>query len=200
VQRDRKAVDWQGNERKVTVPDDTQLLFIASQKFESGKAVRGALLLTDGDTKPLEFRCTNPIRPTSLQNVLYGQMLEAHLIVELIGLPLVNSLRQPPTIILVQEPELLELRHRVHSPILQITKESSLAINGNNGSGTALLSSASGQFEPVVLVAQKEFATDIPTSMPVLTRVFNRFDLLEPFKRVATALEQVHQQKIGESK
>lgn len=200
MQRDRKAVDWQGNERKVTVPDDTQLLFIASQKFESGKAVRGALLLTDGDTKPLEFRCTNPIRPTSLQNVLYGQMLEAHLIVELIGLPLVNSLRQPPTIILVQEPELLELRHRVHSPILQITKESSLAINGNNGSGTALLSSASGQFEPVVLVAQKEFATDIPTSMPVLTRVFNRFDLLEPFKRVATALEQVHQQKIGESK
>jgi len=189
-----------GNERKVTVPDDTQLLFIASQKFESGKAVRGAILLTDGDTKPLEFRCTNPIRPTSLQNVLYGQMLEAHLIVELIGLPLVNSLRQPPTIILVQEPELLELRHRVHSPILQITKESSLAINGNNGSGTALLSSASGQFEPVVLVAQKEFATDIPTSMPVLTRVFNRFDLLEPFKRVATALEQVHQQKIGESK
>ena len=182
------------------MPDDTQLLFIASQKFESGKAVRGALLLTDGDTKPLEFRCTNPIRPTSLQNVLYGQMLEAHLIVELIGLPLVNSLRQPPTIILVQEPELLELRHRVHSPILQITKESSLAINGNNGSGTALLSSASGQFEPVVLVAQKEFATDIPTSMPVLTRVFNRFDLLEPFKRVATALEQVHQQKIGESK
>jgi len=200
MQRDRKAVDWQGNERKVTVPDDTQLLFIASQKFESGKAVRGALLLTDGDTKPLEFRCTNPIRPTSLQNVLYGQMLEAHLIVELIGLPLVNSLRQPPTIILVQEPELLELRHRVHSPILQITKESSLAINGDNGSGTALLSSASGQFEPVVLVAQKEFATDIPTSMPVLTRVFNRFDLLEPFKRVATALEQVHQQKIGESK
>lgn len=182
------------------MPDDTQLLFIASQKFESGKAVRGALLLTDGDTKPLEFRCTNPIRPTSLQTVLYGQMLEAHLMVELIGLPLVNSLRQPPTVILVQEPELLELRHRVHAPVLQITKESSLAINANNGNGTALLSSASGQFEPVVLVAQKEFATDIPTSMPLLTRVFNRFDLLEPFKRVVTALEQVHQQKIGESK
>jgi hypothetical protein len=182
------------------VPDDTQLLFIASQKFESGKAVRGALLLTDGDTKPLEFRCTNPIRPTSLQTVLYGQMLETHLMVELIGLPLVNSLRQPPTMILVQEPELLGLRHRVHSPILQIAKESSIAIDGNNGNGTALLSSASGQFEPVVLVAQKEFATDIPTCMSVLTKVFNRFDLLEPFKRVANALEQVHQQKIGESK
>ena len=169
------------------MPDDTQLLFIASQKFESGKAVRGALLLTDGDTKPLEFRCTNPIRPTSLQSVLYGQMLETHLMVELIGLPLINSLRQPPTVILVQEPELLGLRERVHSPILQITKESSLPINGNNGSGMALLSSASGHFEPLVLVAQKEFATDIPTSMPVLTRVFNRFDLLEPFRRVVTA-------------
>jgi hypothetical protein len=77
--------------------DNTQLLFIASQRFESGKAIRGAFLLTDGDTRPMEFRCTNPIRPTSLQTVLYGQMLESHLMVELIGLPLVNSLKHPCT-------------------------------------------------------------------------------------------------------
>jgi hypothetical protein len=94
------------------MPDDTHLLFVASQRFESGKAIRGAFLLTDCDTKPLEFRCTNPIRPTSLQTVLYGQMLDSHLMLELIGLPLVNSLKQSPTLILVQEPGLLGLRNR----------------------------------------------------------------------------------------
>src|SRR5664280_540517 len=101
--------------------DEMQLLFVASQKFESGKAIRGAFLLTDMDTKPVEFRCTNPIRPTTLQTVLYGQMLQRHLMVELIGVPLVNSLKQPPSVILVQEPDLLWLRSKVttemrHSP------------------------------------------------------------------------------------
>lgn len=181
--------------------DEIHLLFIASQRFESGKAIRGAFLLTDGDTKPLEFRCTNPIRPTSLQTVLYGQMLDSHLLVELIGLPLVNSLKQPPTLILVQEPGLLALRQRANVPVLQIAKESAIAVEGDgNGGRTAMLSSASGKFDPVVLVAQKDFGADIAEGTPVLTKVFNRFDLLEPFQRVITALEQVHQQKIGESK
>ena len=184
------------------MPDDTHLLFIAAQKFESGKAIRGAFLLTDGDTKPLEFRCTNPIRPTSLQTVLYGQMLDNHLMVELIGLPLVNSLKQPPALILVQDSALLGLRQKVDSPVLQIAKETAIAIGDNNGdeSRIAMLSSASGKFDPVVLMAQKDFSQDIAVGTPVLKKVFNRFDLLEPFQRVITALEQVHQQKIGEAK
>ena len=180
---------------------DTQLLFIVSQKFESGKANRGAFLLTDADTKPLEFRCTNPIRPTSLQTVLYGQMLQRHLMVELIGVPLVNSLKQPPSVVLVQEPDMLALRAKIATPVVHVTKESAISVDGDgDGSRTALLSSGSGQFEPVVLVAHKDFGDDIPAITPILTQVFNRFDLLEPFQRVVTALEQVHQQKIGEAK
>ncbi|SRR5581483_1100626 len=179
---------------------ETQLMFVASQKFESGKAIRGAFLLTDTDTKPLEFRCTNPIRPTSLQSVLYGQMLQRHIMVELIGLPLVNSLKQPPSIILVQDPDLLWLRGKVNIPVLQITKESGITVSDGNDNKTAMLSSNSGQFEPVVVVAYKDAGNDIQTAIPILTQVFNRFDLVEPFQRVITALDQVHQQKIGEGK
>lgn len=181
--------------------DDTHLLFIASQRFESGKAIRGAFLLTDGDTKPLEFRCTNPIRPTSLQTVLYGQMLNAHLMVELIGLPLVNSLKQPPTMILVQEPDLLGLRQRVSVPVLQITKESAIAIDGN-GDG--------GRKRNAVLCIRAIRPYCSRCSTRIRQRYFGQYtrfdkgvqpvDLLEPFQRVLTALEQVHQQKIGESK
>jgi hypothetical protein len=181
---------------------DAQILFLASRKFDSDKAIRGALLLTDTDTKPLEFRCTNPIRPTSLQTVLYGQMLQRHIMVELIGVPLLNSLKQPPSVVLVKEPDFLWLRAKVSVPVLQVTKESGLDFSSadSDDKRTTLLSSHSGQFEPVVLAAHTDFGDDMSTSVPILTQVFNRFDLLEPFQRVLTALEQVHQQKIGEAK
>lgn len=180
---------------------EMQLLFIASQKFEADKAIRGAFLLTDSDTKPLEFRCTNPIRPTTLQTVLYGQMLQRHLMVELIGVPLVNSLKQPPSVVLVQEPDLLWLRAKITTPVVLLTKEAAISVDGDgNGSRTTMLSSGSGQFEPIVLVVHKDCDDDIRAVTPILTEVFNRFDLIEPFHRIAAALEQVHQQKIGEGK
>jgi hypothetical protein len=180
---------------------DTQLLFISSQKFESGKAIRGAFLLTDTDTKPLEFRCTNPIRPTSLQTVLYGQMLQRHIMVELIGMPLVNSLKQQPSVVLVQDGDFLWLRPKLASPVILLTKETSIATEGDGvGNRTAMLSSNSGKFDPVVLVSHSQFGNDIGAVTPILTQVFNRFDLGEPFQRIAAALEQVHQQKIGEGK
>jgi hypothetical protein len=177
---------------------ETSLLFVACQTFESGKAFRGASLLTDTDTKPVDFRCTDAIRPTSLQTVLYGQMLHQHIVVELVAVQLLKALKQPPTVVLVQEPALLWLRTKIASPVLLLGKESSDS-DGSGGNSTKL-SSTSGRFEPVVLFAHKEFGNDLATLAPILAVVFNRLDLLEPFKRVVTALEQVHQQKIGEPK
>lgn len=176
------------------------LMFLGSKRFEGDKAVRGAFLLTDLDTKPLEFRCTNPIRPTALQTVLYGDMLQRHMMVELIGVPLVTSIKTPPSAVLVEDAELLWLRSKVAVPVLRLTKESQIAVAESDGGNSALLSSHSGQFEPVVVVAHKDFRSDVSDAMPLLTQVFNRFDLAEPFNRVAVALDQVHQQKIGENK
>src|SRR5574341_358085 len=106
-----------------------RLMFLASKKFESGKAIRGALLLTDLCTKPVEFRCTNPIRPTSLQSMLYGDTLEEQIMIELIGLPLTKSLReQQPHLILVQEGSFLGIRPRIEIPVILITKEEGIPI------------------------------------------------------------------------
>jgi len=179
---------------------ETQLMFIGAQKFESGKAIRGAFLLTDMDTKPLEFRCTNPIRPSSLQSVLYGQMLQRHIMVELIGMPLVNSVKQSPALILVTDPDLLWLRSKLKVPVVQITKETEISVSDSDQVRTALLSSNSGQFDPVVLAAHADFGDDVTFATAALVPVFSRFDLLEPFQRVVIALDQVHQQKIGEAK
>lgn len=178
---------------------DKQLLFLSSQKFEAGKVIRGAFLLTDMDAKPLEFRCTNPIRPSSLQNILYGKMLQRHIMVELIGLPLINSLKQPPSVVLVQDEDLLWLRPKIGTPIVRLTKKSDISTDQSVGR-TAMLSSTSGKFGSVSLVQHEWHAGDIGSVTPILTDAFNRFDLMEVFQRVVAALDEVHQQKIGETK
>jgi len=128
-------------------------------------------------------------------------MLQRHILIELIGVPLMNSLRRPPSVVVVQDAESIWLRSRIASPVVQLTKESDIPthVNGDGGR-TVLLSSNSGKFDPIVLVAHKDFATDIEAAAPILSQVFNRFDLMEPFQRIFTALEQVHQQKVGEDK
>ena len=69
----------------MSTQDDVRLMFISTKDFADGEAIRGGMLVTDAQTKPLEFRCTDPVRPTSLQKVLYGKMLENHVLVTLIG-------------------------------------------------------------------------------------------------------------------
>jgi len=49
--------------------------FLSSAKFENDSVIRGAILVTDVETKPLEFRVTAPVRPTNFQKTLYGDIL-----------------------------------------------------------------------------------------------------------------------------
>ena len=175
------------------------ILFLAAKRFESGKAVRGAFLLTDLDTKPLEFRCTNPIRPTSLQTVLYGEILEQHIITELIGLPLINSLKSRPAVILVTEIEFLGIRPKMDIPIVHLTNEESVQVPlFEEDAQEQLLHSDSGMFEPILLAAHPKFAQDKEIARDILRELFNSYDILEPFERIDTALEQVHAQKVGD--
>ncbi len=174
-------------------------MFLASQKFESGAAVRGAFLMSDFETKPLEFRCTNPIRPTQLQAMLYGDVLDQYILVELIGRPLVDSVQSQPDIILVKDESFLDLRTKVDVPVVQIIKEEEISDSRvKDESKFQTLNSSSGKFPPVFIKTHNKFPDDKNIAREVLSEIFNSFNLNEPFNRVLTALEQVHIQKIGE--
>lgn len=176
-----------------------KLVFLASRKFESNAAVRGAFLLTDAETKPLEFRCTNPVRPTQLQRMLYGDILEQHILVELIGQPLIRTIKDQPDLILINERSFLELRSRVIMPVVQIANEGQLHVSSDNDqSSFQVLNCLSSKFDPVVIKTHPSFPDDKIRAREILAEIFNNYDLLEPFTRVSTALEQVHVQKIGE--
>ena len=74
----------------------TTIGFLGYREFDDGKAYRGAILVTDESSKPLEFRCTAPVRPTNLQRTLYGKSLLPHILTELIAVPLIASMREKP--------------------------------------------------------------------------------------------------------
>src|SRR3990172_5492533 len=94
---------------------------MAFKDYERG--YRGGLLVTDSRGKPLEFRCTSPIRPNQVQRILYGRTLMPYLAVQLIGVPLLSSVAEKPNIIVVNFDVFLDLREFVQQPVLFVRRQ-----------------------------------------------------------------------------
>src|SRR5260370_31650924 len=102
-----------------------QVGFLGHLDFENGAAYRGAILVTNAWGKPLEFRCTAPVKPNPVQRTLYGQTLLPHILVELIALPLLQSCQAKPEVILVQEGSFFDIRHRTDTPVVLLHRQGS---------------------------------------------------------------------------
>ncbi len=77
----------------------------------------GGMLVTNRLGRPLEFQCTTPVTANRTQQILYGPTLRPFLFSELIGRTLVERLQVKPQLLLVSQPELLELREHVAIPV-----------------------------------------------------------------------------------
>ena len=163
--------------------ESVHLLFLTSKSFEQGKAIRGASLATDEKTRPIEFRCTSPIRPNNYQRTLYGDTLDAYIFVDLIGVPLITATREDIDLVLVDDERLLAVRPTVDVPIVLLTRSPS----GQAGPGAVALKVCPG-FENEKSTAQTRLSSLVSQGT----------DLLEPFERVRLALDQAHAQKIGD--
>lgn len=70
----------------------------------------GAVLITDYKGFPLEFRYTDPVVPTKIQQVLYGKELDTYLKVDVIIDSLFKVISNKIDILLVQDEDLLRYR------------------------------------------------------------------------------------------
>jgi hypothetical protein len=59
-----------------------------------------------------------------------------------------------------------------------------------------LMNCESGRFEPVIVEAHWEFPGDADACARVLTELFGRWDIVEPFERLHKGLEYVHNEKV----
>lgn len=174
------------------------IAYLSRGEFEDGKAHRGGILIVDGHGRPLEFRCTSPIRPNPVQRTLYGGSLEPYMLVELIGKPLLSNVRESFTILVVDEPAFLNLREHCDQPMLFVRRQG-VELRGEAGGSDAgasvLVDSPSGRFDPVVAQAFRKYAGDAASALPILERASDHFDPLEPFDRILQALKKVHEEK-----
>src|SRR5438876_10776351 len=140
--------------------------FLGYREFDDGKAYRGAILITDECSKPLEFRCTAPVRPTQLQRTLYGKSLLPHVLAELIGAPLISSVREKPQLILIADEAYFDVRHKVSAPVIRVARPSGAKAKQDDQpkSKSLLLQSASGKFAQVEIEAHWKFAADFDSS------------------------------------
>ena len=77
----------------------------------------GGLLVTNKLGRPLEFQCTTPVKPNRTQEILYGPTLKPFVYSELIGKTLLERLQVKPQLLLIDQPELLELRNHADIPV-----------------------------------------------------------------------------------
>jgi len=174
------------------------LAFVTLAEVEEG-VFRGGILVTDTHGKPMEFRCTSPIRPNAVQRTLYGDTLMPHIAVELVGKPLVKAVQSSPDVVLVQQEEFLSLRTKCEQPVLLSRRqgeEMQLAEESGKSQPEEVLSSSSGKFAPVVVTCHWDYPDDIMQCKDGLGWMFSNCDLVEPFERVKTALETLHEQGV----
>lgn len=179
-------------------PSDVHIAYLSRHEFDDGKAYRGGILVVDAHGRPLEFRCTSPIRPNSVQRTLYGGTLEPYMLVELMGKPLLSNLRECFNILVVDEPSFLNLREHCDQAMLFVRRqgvELGAETAGSDAGASVLVDSPSGRFDPVVAQAFRKYAGDAAAALPILEKASDHFDPLEPFERILRALEKVHEEK-----
>lgn len=108
--------------------DQLRLGFMGALEVD-GRGYVGGLLVTSHSGRPLEFQCTTPVKPDRTQEILYGRRLRPWLLGELIGATLLQRVSIQPDLVVVRDPDLLELRSFSKVPVAclqqsQETKES----------------------------------------------------------------------------
>jgi hypothetical protein len=160
------------------ISHETVIAFLDLASFDDGAAFRGACLVTDAHTQPVEFRVSGAIRPTKLQKMLYGESLHRYICIDLVGLPIMQTLEIKPLVLLVRDAEFLKLRPLINIPVL------------------CIMSSGKGKF---TYQAHPEYEQDAQEGGLLLPDSLRANNPLEPFSRIFSGLEEAHHLKVGDT-
>ena len=154
----------------------------------------GAFMITDVHGVPQEFRCSHPVKPTAIQKPLYGDTLEPYIGINLCGIPLIESIKSKPMLIVVQEEFLLGVRVASQYPVVFIRRagEAIEITNTNHSEKNPMrerIDCTTGNFQPIVITPHHEFNEDSSLARPIIEKVFGYFDPIEPFERMVKAIE-----------
>ena len=101
------------------MPTDLRYGFLGFDvALEQQGSVRGALLIVDQRGDPLELQVATPVRPNAVQRAIWGDALARHVIVSVLGEPLLERVELEPDAFFTNRIEALELSS--HAPLAQL--------------------------------------------------------------------------------
>ncbi|WP_217921551.1 hypothetical protein [Miltoncostaea oceani] len=150
----------------------------------------GGLMVTDASGLPVDFRYTDPITPTRLQRALYGGVLDRYLRTEVVLRTLIEALDAPPSLLVVDDPDLLDEPIAL-CPVALVARSGvdplgAAGARSAQGSGSFLLQAAEGGHP--LRVTLPEGSPDEAAVAEALVALGRRMDPLEPAERVRDAL------------
>jgi hypothetical protein len=151
---------------------------------DKSSSVRGGALITDNETKPYEFRCTGPVRPTELQRILYGATLNEYIFVDLLGAPLLRAAKEKPVLVIVRNEILLRVRPTVEYPVVVLKKSEHTGTSSGYGG--------------VSMRTHPDFPGEVEAAQAILNPLIGQRDIFEPFDRLHMALQEAHRQGIAD--
>lgn len=157
--------------------DQFRLGFLTAVE-DAERGVVGGLLVTNRFGRPPEFQCTTPVKPNRTQQILYGPTLRPYLLAEVIGRTLIDKVSVKPHLVLIEAPELLDLRTHVDMPV------------------ASFVAKPSKDDEAILRVGQQwlafhaEFEADRAAVLKRSAQVPDTADLKEPFERIREALTE----------
>src|SRR6056297_255905 len=145
----------------------------------------GGIMVTDPYAIPVEFKYSEPIKPTGLQKILYGNSIEKYLLVDVIAKKLLQNIEEKPKFILIEDSRLLDIQFK--TPIIYINMPTKGSEESKEGSVRDELTKESLESGYEIIFSGTLTSDDTKW----LERISDEIDILEPFHRLREALNYV---------
>jgi hypothetical protein len=153
----------------------------------------GGVLITDRLGIPVEFRHTEPVSPSKVQQVLYGKALEKFLKCETLAKCLLGDLEAKPDLLVVPDAEYFPLTKNFNFPFVQLAKASREPMEKHGDYVEVNESEIHLQIlsmrAPLRVRVDRKNAASLPAIKGILLDVGRTMDLIEPLSRVQEALK-----------
>jgi hypothetical protein len=159
----------------------------------------GGVLVTDSTGIPIEFKYTEPIKPTRIHQIIFGKVMARYINDEVIRKNLLKEIRNTPAFLLVMDLETLGEDQVSRMPMIAVQKTVLPALTGVGETQRVkdkevLLQTATSS-NPLRLTF---FTPEPDVQEKVLNGIrsfVDKMDILEPFSRVEAALKTLCQNK-----
>jgi hypothetical protein len=162
----------------------------------------GALMVTDGAGIPLEFKYTEPIKPTRIQAILYGGALERYIKLEVIRTKLVKALQNRPEVIFVDNTDLSLLGASEGIPVVALQRARIPPLGGagevKRPKENELIAQTQEGADPLRLIFEGMQQEVIERIAGLVIDAGRAADLAEPLERLEKAIEAL--MKEGQAK